>query len=145
MNRKVYFIHTGTAYISEDIFDEYTYNHPPSPQSRRNCSPTSSQTEDSDHEAETDETEESSAFEIPLNTLLECLNIFGTAGPLPSIGNSTTKERKWRRAEDDDDRDREEDRRGPIDNYFTSGGKDDKKTGMRMSFVGAGYPLTLLM
>ena len=45
---------------------------------------------------------------------------------------------------DDDSGNEAEDRRGPLDNYMW-GGKDEKRTGMRMSFAGAGYPLTLLM
>lgn len=98
--------------------------------------------------------EDSAAFEIPLNTLIECLNIFGTAGPVTNTSNSGAngggggagKQRRWRRADDDgSDEERERGRRGPLDNFFASGGKDEKRTGMRMSFAGAGYPLTLLV
>jgi len=139
----------ATAYINSDIFDEYTYTpshsrSTPSPP----LSPTDSDPEDASHE------DENAAFEIPLNTLIECLNIFGTAGAVsnPNITNGSAgggKPRKWRRADDDgseEERERGRDgRRGALDNYFGSGGKDDKRTGMRMSFAGAGYPLTLLV
>lgn len=90
------------------------------------------------------------AFEIPLNTLIECLNIFGTAGPLPAANTAGTGKvaRKWRRAGDrDEDGERDDNERatrGPMDTFFGAG-KDDKRTGMRMSFQGPGYPLTLLM
>jgi cell cycle checkpoint protein len=140
----------ATAYIFADNFDEYKYTPPPpSNRSRRRSrsspSPPLSQTENSDNDQEE---EGRVAFEIPLNTLIECLNIFGTAGPIfNSNASANSNKKKWRRVDADDDRgsgDERERRRGPIDNYF-SAGKDDKRTGMRMSFAGAGYPLTLLM
>jgi cell cycle checkpoint protein len=134
------------------MFDEYAYTPPSSRSdgtrnrhSQSNSSPPSSPAEQFD-----DDPEANVAFEIPLNTLIECLNIFGTAGPLSHSGAGNGKnDRKWRKADDDDggfgdERGDGEGRRGPIDKYF-SGGKDDKRTGMRMSFAGAGYPLTLLM
>jgi cell cycle checkpoint protein len=147
---------TAMAFINADIFDEYTYT--PSPSSRTNrhlhrsrssSSPPSSQTENSDEDKDEDKDEEPSvAFEIPLNTLIDCLNIFGTAGSFStSSASSSSNKKRWRRADDDDDGgfgEEREARRGPIDNYF-SGGKDEKRTGMRMSFAGAGYPLILLM
>jgi cell cycle checkpoint protein len=87
-------------------------------------------------------------FEIQLNILIDCLNIFGTAGnPNPSFGST---HKKWRRADRDDGPNHSDDdgrdgrQTGPIDRYFVSGGSE-KKTGMRMTYVGAGYPLTLLM
>jgi cell cycle checkpoint protein len=135
----------ATAYVNADLFDEYTFSEPTSHsvRNRQSESPPSSPAENPD-----DEQEVNVAFEIPLNTLIECLNIFGTAGALPNSNiHSGKKERKWRRADDDDEGGFGEDREtrtGPIDNYF-SRGKDEKRTGMRMSFVGAGYPLTLLM
>ncbi|KAJ7826646.1 Rad1-domain-containing protein [Mycena leptocephala] len=83
----------GTAYIFADIFDEYTYNSesPAAPQNSQNSDP---------------EEEDNSAFEIPLNTLIECLNIFGTAGSsgsAASAGGTTGKYNKWKRAGDDSD------------------------------------------
>ncbi|KAJ7273000.1 Rad1/Rec1/Rad17 [Mycena rebaudengoi] len=133
----------GTAYIFADIFDEYTYNSesPSAPQDSQNSDP---------------EEEDNAAFEIPLNTLVECLNIFGTAGPSASATNGpTSKFKKWKKAGDNsdgDDNDDDGDARGRkgrqskengIDQYFSS--STEKGTGMRMTYAGSGYPLTLLM
>ncbi|KAF7985018.1 hypothetical protein HWV62_10018 [Athelia sp. TMB] len=143
----------ATAFAKTEIFDEFTYTHPPSEphspsqrQRRANLSQ-DSMVDDQPHPDVDDAEKESTAFEIPLNTLIECLNIFGTAGPLPAASAGTTK-RKWKRAgEGGDDMDRDDGNervRGPMDTFF-GGGKDDKRTGMRMSFQGPGYPLTLLI
>ncbi|KAJ7349030.1 Rad1/Rec1/Rad17 [Mycena albidolilacea] len=132
----------GTAYIFADIFDEYTYN------SESAAAPQNSQT------SEPEEEEANSAFEIPLNTLIECLNIFGTAGSSGAgTGAATGKYKKWKRAGDDSDQEGDEDNgqgrrssnggaRG-IEHYF--GNASDKATGMRMSYAGSGFPLTLLI
>jgi hypothetical protein len=115
----------GTAYVFKDMFEEYAY-HPEPQASQATQQPTQSQ-----NAAET------TAFEIPLNTLIECLNIFGTAG---SAG--TTKTKKWRKGGEDDLPDvGDEDRTGPIDRFFGS----EKGTALRMSYAGSGYPLTLFM
>ncbi|KAJ7063584.1 Rad1/Rec1/Rad17 [Mycena amicta] len=132
----------GTAYIFADIFDEYTYcsesNAPPPPHSQR---------------SDAEEEEDNAAFEIPLNTLIECLNIFGTAGN-SSAANGPSRYTKWKRTgEDSDNEGGEEDEtaRGKnrrrsnakgIDQYF---GPSDKGTGMRMTYSGSGFPLTLLI
>lgn len=100
---------------------------------------------------------DNAAFEIPLNTLIECLNIFGTAGPA-STNSSAGKYKKWRKAGDDSDHDDGDEGRARggrsngannsgvgargIESYF---GGSEKRTGMRMTYAGAGYPLTLLM
>lgn len=102
-------------------------------------------------------TPENAAFEIPLNTLIECLNIFGTAGPSTgnlgaaseSAGGGRGKGRvrgggnAWQRAPNDDNESGEEGqgRRG-LETFF---GGAEKKTGMRLSYPGGGYPLTLIM
>ncbi|KAJ7778625.1 Rad1/Rec1/Rad17 [Mycena maculata] len=134
----------GTAYIFANIFDEYTYNSetPPVPQDSQTLDP---------------EEEDNAAFEIPLNTLIECLNIFGTAGssaPSAGSGNVTGKYKKWKKGGDDSDQEGDDDTgsrrqsngtgstRG-IDSYF--GNASDKGTGMRMTYAGSGYPLTLLI
>ncbi|KAJ6546926.1 Rad1/Rec1/Rad17 [Mycena capillaripes] len=134
----------GTAWIFADVFDEYTYNSesPAAPQESQNSDP---------------EEEDNSAFEIPLNTLIECLNIFGTAGPIgfaAGAGGATGKYKKWKRAGDDSDHEGDDDnadgRRNStgtgakgIDHYF--GNASDKGTGMRMTYAGSGFPLTLLI
>ncbi|KAF8916036.1 repair protein Rad1/Rec1/Rad17-domain-containing protein [Mucidula mucida] len=73
----------GTAFIFSGIFDEY-------------------ETTTDDHD---DDDEDSAAFEIPLNTLIECLNIFGTAGGSSYTGSSSGgggKVTRWRRVGGDD-------------------------------------------
>lgn len=103
---------------------------------------------------EDDDNEEinNAAFEIPLNTLLECLNIFGTAGPSTTgSGGTGGKTRGWQRAnEHNDESDNENgagDRnRGDLDTYFAAAaGGLEKRTSMRMTYFSAGYPLTLIM
>lgn len=98
-----------------------------------------------------DEDDESDnvAFEIPLNTFIECLNIFGTAGPSTSSSGAGGKGgRGWHRPNgnnanaDSDHEDRGERRRDGLDAYF---GGQEKRTSMRMSYMGAGYPLSLIM
>ncbi|KAJ6620299.1 Rad1/Rec1/Rad17 [Mycena sp. CBHHK59/15] len=139
----------GTAYVFAGVFDEYTYNSelPPAPQNSQN-----SDTEEEDN----------AAFEIELNTLLECLNIFGTAGPSTSsmTGGKTGRYKRWKKTGEDSDQDDDEDSRGRggrgrhskendtssakgIDQYFSS--NKEKGTGMRMTYAGSGYPLTLLI
>ncbi|KAJ3500861.1 hypothetical protein NLJ89_g9603 [Agrocybe chaxingu] len=102
----------------------------------------------------------STAFEIPLSTVLECLNIFGTVGAsatnVSSGGGPGGREggagrgqgRGWRRDRDDNDgsdaeRGGRREGRG-IEAYFT-GAASEKKTGMRLSYAGAGYPLTMII
>lgn len=130
-------------------------------------------------EEEEDQYPENAAFEIPLNTLIECLNIFGTAGPATGNvntsssgaaddaergsgggrrgrgrgGNRAGQGRAWPNrnegnsdGENGEDRDREGANpamRG-LDAYFGNGGSD-KRTSMRLSYPGGGYPLTLIV
>ena len=102
-----------------------------------------------------DENEDESnnaAFEIPLNTFIECLNIFGTAGPnsgmtgVSGTGGKGHAGRGWHRSNgdnaDSDHEDGGERRRDGIDAFF---GGQEKRTSMRMLYLGAGYPLTLTM
>ncbi|EGN96243.1 hypothetical protein SERLA73DRAFT_185884 [Serpula lacrymans var. lacrymans S7.3] len=132
----------ATSYIYPEHFDEWDCNpdihHAPSSQSS---------------ELSKDAHSATSAFEIPLNTLIECLNIFGTAGI--SSASAGTKYKKWKRAEDGSDHDGDDgdrpNRQRPganvplhnrIDHYFGGG---EKRTSMNMSYAGPGYPLTLLL
>ena len=134
----------GTAFIFADIFDEYSY-HSENPAL---ASPL--------QDSQGDEQMDNAAFEIPLNTLIECLNIFGTAGPASTNMNNTGKYKKWKKAGEDSDHDDDDEGGGGgggrgrgnghaqgIESYF--GGGSEKRTGMRMSYAGTGYPLTLLM
>ncbi|KAI0320312.1 Rad1/Rec1/Rad17 [Amylostereum chailletii] len=127
----------ATAYVFADIFDEYTYTAAPAPRSHSQSSPSPTPPPNSQADSTT-------ALEIPLNTLIECLNIFGNAGQGSAGGG--TKGKKWKRQGEDEEGD-EDDRRaggnGKIDQYFSGGG--DKRTGMRMSYAGDGHPLTLII
>jgi cell cycle checkpoint protein len=118
----------GTAFIFSEIFDEYAY-HAEDP-------PTLS-SQDSDAAAD------NTAFEVPLNTLIECLNIFGTAGTASTSATTSGKYKKWKKPGDDSDRDDEGNRRADADTYV--GGGPEKRTRMRMTYAGSGYPLTLLL
>lgn len=128
----------ATAYIFADIFDEYVYRSEDElvPPSQDN------QSQNSQHP-----NADNAAFEIPLNTLIECLNIFGTAGA-SGTSSSNPKFQKWRHADDNNNSDDADDRNnsrggvGRIDQYFSG---SEKRTGMRLSYAGAGYPLTLLV
>ncbi|KAG6887293.1 hypothetical protein C0995_016373 [Termitomyces sp. Mi166 len=120
----------GTAFVFSDIFDEYSY-HSDVVQSSQ----------------ESDDAEINVGFEIPLSTLIECLNIFGTAGAPPA--NAGTKYKKWKKTGNDSDHDDDDDRGGRgrtgargLDTYFSG---SDKKTGMRLTYAGPGDPLTLLL
>jgi cell cycle checkpoint protein len=155
----------GTAFIFSEVFDEYTYHAEPPPRAARpqnpkqprqtdpNASGTESDSENGENKVQAEELD-NAAFEIPLNTLIECLNIFGTAGPINPMAaisgpsgtapSNSKQAKKWRRVADDDS-DGEEGARGRgIEAYFgPSAG--EKRTGMRLSYSGAGYPLTLIM
>ncbi|KAL0947456.1 hypothetical protein HGRIS_013563 [Hohenbuehelia grisea] len=134
----------ATAFIFADIFDEFVYN------AEKPSLENSSQASDSE-----DAEQENAAFEIPLGTLIECLNIFGTAGA--SASSSSSRARRWKRDDDDRGSENEDDndgrRLGPnrggdagntsIEQYFASG--SEKRTGMRMSYAGSGYPLMLII
>ncbi|KIM53703.1 hypothetical protein SCLCIDRAFT_426684 [Scleroderma citrinum Foug A] len=131
----------ATSYIYSDHFDEWNYAVD-APQ------PVSSQLSGADADPS------SVSFDIPLNTLIECLNIYGS--PSMSAAGSGSSHRKWRREGDRSDDERYEERRdgrqqargtndtpanSRIDQYF--GGGSDKRTRMRLSYGGIGHPLTL--
>ena len=131
-----FFTETATAYVFADTFDEYVYNPPP--ESYPNSPVPGTQSTDSD-------LAENTAVEIPLNRLIDCLNLFHTSG----AGTSGPKQKSWRHAGDDDEDDDAPhanalDHNGRIDQYF-SHGTGEKGAGMRMSYVGPGHPLTFLM
>ncbi|KAF8810093.1 Rad1-domain-containing protein [Phlegmacium glaucopus] len=157
----------GTAFIFSEVFDEYTYHAEPPPravpppkpkrhQPDPNASETEPESEDEEDKVQPAEELDNAAFEIPLNTLIECLNIFGTAsalnatatasGPSGGGGPSTNSKqaKKWRRAGDgDSDGEGRAGGRG-LEAYFGPGA-GEKRTGMRLSYSGAGYPLTLIV
>jgi cell cycle checkpoint protein len=103
------------------LFDEYEYNYP----------------------AEDDEIAvPSTTFEIALDTLVECLNIFGSGGgviiPAPSEKNG---KRGWHnKGDDNDDR---PNRTGALKTSWNKGA--EKVTMMKMTYQDTGYPLTLIL
>lgn len=154
----------GTAFIFSEVFDEYTYHAEPPPRAAarpqkhkpRQADPNASGTESDSEDGENNEELDNAAFEIPLNTLIECLNIFGTAGAMNAMAASSgssggggappnsKQAKKWRRVGDgDSDGEGRAGGRG-IDAYFGPNA-GEKRTGMRLSYPGVGYPLTLIM
>lgn len=89
------------------------------------------------HSQPASQTINNAAFEVPLNTLIECLNIFGAPSAL-----TTLKTKQWKQSSEDGGMDHDNDRTGPLDRYFPS---SNTGTAMRMSYEGTGYPLTLHM
>ncbi|KAJ2917605.1 hypothetical protein MD484_g2820, partial [Candolleomyces efflorescens] len=121
----------GKAFIFAPLFDEYE---------------THAEGVDDD-----DDENEFATFQIHLNVLIECLNIFGTAGPIsaPITGNANNNFKRWKRNEEDGGSDHEGvgegDGRGRgrgLAAYFAG---SEKSTSMRMSYAGDGYPLTLMI
>ncbi|KAL1947310.1 hypothetical protein VTO73DRAFT_14271 [Trametes versicolor] len=128
---------TATAFVFSHVFDEFVYN-PDAAQ------PSQASQGDDDDEVTT------TAFDIPLGTLMDCLNVFGTAG----LTSTSQKKKKTREDGEDSDGGGRADRKGKgradagdaggnarLDQWFAPG----KGTGMRMSYAGPGHPLTLLV
>ena len=131
----------GHAYIPVSIFDEFVFH----PESHSTTSNSGSQSAPMAH---------SSVFEIPLDALLECLNIFGSGAPVYSSNNGGRG--KWRGDPHDEDDGPASGRRPQggrtidlntggtrLDQYFQP--TDSRKTTMRMSYAGIGNPLTFLL
>lgn len=99
----------ATAWIPVNIFDTFTYT-----------------------------ADDASCFEISLDALLQCLNIFGNAsagaGALPGAGK---KARRWAGEGEGGDEETSE--------WRTSRGRGEKRTGMRMTWSGPGYPLNIIL
>jgi cell cycle checkpoint protein len=128
-----WFCHLAAAWIFSDIFDEYVYN----PENPSN---------DDVMQSTQDERTESTSFEMPLNTVIECLNIFGTAAS--SGGGGSGGKKGWKRqGEDSDNESGDENGIRPRGNRIEplNPHASEKHTGMRLTYVGAGHPLTLLM
>lgn len=100
--------------------------------------------------------EETTSFELPLGTLLECLNIFGSATLTP--GSTAKKKKEGDESNDGGGTDGRSKDKGKgradadpaaagnarLDQWFAPGGKGTG-TGMRLSYAGPGHPLTLFM
>ncbi|EPS98580.1 hypothetical protein FOMPIDRAFT_1051423 [Fomitopsis schrenkii] len=132
----------ATAFIFKNIFDEYLYN----PEAGL-----ASQDQPSQSQSQPQEEGEPTAFEIPLAALIECMSLFGNT---MGSSSSNAKQRALHTGHSDDEDNQEGGpsaranprqntvpANGRIDQYF--GG--DKGAGVRLSYVGAGHPLLLLM
>ncbi|KAK6903248.1 hypothetical protein L486_06710 [Kwoniella mangroviensis CBS 10435] len=101
------------AWIPTSLFTSFTYNQPSIP----------------------------ATFEFNLDSLLQCLNIFGNAGPTSSntATSAVKSKRRWAgEGEVGVDEDNEE--------YQVSGRKGkERKTGMRMEWTGQGHDLNVLL
>ena len=88
---------------------------------------------------------EPACFEISLDALLQCLNIFGNAGPSSAVGGGNIMpaggrgKRRWAGEDGNDTGGGEE-----AGDWRPRGGKD-KRTGMRMTWSGLGHPLSMLL
>lgn len=126
------------AYVRKELFEEFEYN------------PVQAEDED-DPGAGT-------MISFQLSTLLECLNIFGTATGPPNGGFSKAPRQSWQRANEGSDnegdtqtnrqsggnrRGNQANTNGRIDAFFPR--SDGKGTGMRISYAGEGHPLVLLL
>ena len=157
---------SGVAFIFADIFDEFTLqlsrSSSPAPTSdsdeledanpflespvshRRSNSKQRQKSKHKDDEDHVDGDGQTTLFQIHLNILIECLNIFGTAGPMAAPLGAANNFKKWKRDGDEEEADREggEREREGVGRREVVG---EKGTSMRMSYAGEGYPLTLLM
>ncbi|EKM55985.1 uncharacterized protein PHACADRAFT_209489 [Phanerochaete carnosa HHB-10118-sp] len=130
----------GSAYVFAECFDQFVYT--PASTSRASTQ----QTQDP---GKGNNTDTNTAFEIPLSTLVECLNIFGTA----TTKDTEKKTRRWRRIGEDSDDDHQQEgnshhrqreapaSNGRIDHHFGN----TKLTGVRISYAGAGHPLEFVI
>ena len=132
----------ATAYIPVNIFDEFVFK--PERVDPTNDNLTVSQVSD---------TPDSVVFEVPLDALLECLNIFGSGGP---AGGSAGK----LGGDFDDDGGRKRGggggggrtvdltngsgTNGRLDQFFHPA-PELRKTRMKMGYGGRGYPLCFIL
>ncbi|KAI0259924.1 Rad1-domain-containing protein [Gloeopeniophorella convolvens] len=114
---------SAAAYIPAQVFDEFTYHPPARAHSASPTPPDGSQAE------------EATVLEFPLRVFIDSLSIFST-GAASSATEGRAQTRRWVREEDDTPR-------GRIESYFAAA--TGKTVGMRLSYAGAGHPLSLLI
>lgn len=151
----------GTAFIFSEMFDIYEYyteaeqRRAFQKQERRRLREDSQDQGNvpSDDEAdEGDDEPQNAAFQVHLNILIECINIFGTAGPMATpFTSNANMHKKWRRGDEEtDNEDGGGGRRGGDDlgnrriEAFL-GGAQANRTNLRMIYPGNGYPLSLIV
>lgn len=91
-------------------------------------------------------------FEVPLDAVLETLNIFGSGMPVSSSNPSGGGNFGGKRGDDDDESRRtgrtvdlnSGTNNAKLEHYFRPQ-QELKKTGMKMGYGGPGYPLTFLL
>ncbi|THH09365.1 hypothetical protein EW145_g2074 [Phellinidium pouzarii] len=123
----------GAALIVKELFDEFVYIP-----------------EDGDG----DDDDRPTVLSFQLNTILECLNIFGTASGSGSLVASHRQ--AWRKTNEESDNENQgnvqktgqhgraqNNVNGNIDSFFPRA--DGKGTGMRLSYAGEGHGLVLLL
>ncbi|KAG1832831.1 Rad1/Rec1/Rad17 [Suillus variegatus] len=111
----------ATSYVYADHFDEWAFDV-----DNLQAAPSQLSAPDFDRHA--------TSFEIPLNTLLECLNIFGTAN-MSSSSSTGSKHKQGATMHGVLNANR-------IDQHF---GGNEKRTSMRLTYAGPGHPLTLVL
>ncbi|KIY48327.1 Rad1-domain-containing protein, partial [Fistulina hepatica ATCC 64428] len=123
---------TGTAYVFPRIFEEYAFRPEQDDTALR----------DGDGEDEDAESETTVVFKVRLSTVLECLDIFGTASGVPP----PPSHKRWRKLDrGDSDPEDEATRRRKVGKGLRHYLGGEKRTSMRMSYQGTGYPLTMLL
>ena len=126
---------TVAAYIRRELFEEFEFNA-------------------IEQDTEDTQVDSSTMLSFQLSTLLECLNIFGTA--TGSSSGSNVSRQPWQREDSDNEgqagaeaqnggrhaqNQTRPNRR--IDSFFPR--SDGKGTGMRVSYAGQGHPIVLLL
>lgn len=142
---------SAIAYINKQVFDDFVFCPDNAP------GPASSQ--QSDHSADNNTTP-CVFFELRCDALLECLNVFGTAGSVSATSNAKSNKKKyrgWRKLGQGSGSDSDDGGGGGASarsgQQMGSGGSaridqssgGQKPTGLRMSYEGEGHPLTLLV
>ena len=136
---------TASAYVLANLFNKWEFNYNP-----KRIRPPSSQDDDDDDDDNDNSNDRnlqdtaSKSFDVNLNTLLECLNIYGNAttpihrdGPTFTTigdeggGGGGWKKRRWAGGDDDEKEDEKV--------------KEIKNTGLIMEWKGDGWPLVLIL
>ncbi|KIY66650.1 Rad1-domain-containing protein [Cylindrobasidium torrendii FP15055 ss-10] len=123
----------ATAIIFPSVFDEFEFNAPEGV-------PKKDIEDDTSSDAEEDETEPSVTFEVGLPLFLDVLGIYGSAGTSAAAMNKP----RWKKvggAEGSED----ENEGAKAQPFGGASGSSEKRTGMRLSYAGAGHPLTLIV
>ncbi|KAH6918975.1 Rad1/Rec1/Rad17 [Coprinopsis sp. MPI-PUGE-AT-0042] len=153
----------GTAFIFSEMFDIYEYyteaeqRRAFEKQERRRFQENSQSQANAPSDDEPDDADDepqNAAFQVHLNILIECINIFGTAGPMATpFTSNTNTHKKWRRGDEETDHEGVGGgggRRGGDDlgnrriEAFLGGGPANR-TNLRMIYPGNGYPLSLIV